>query len=99
RDWSVTGVQTCALPILAIGEDDGFAGASDDGGGARLAARTLLREDQLAAVMVPARLRERQHHLERKCPLAVEILVQAIVVAGARSEERRVGEGGGSWGG
>src|SRR5437762_3837178 len=39
RDTSVTGVQTCALPILAVevGEerDDAGGGADDDGGGGR----------------------------------------------------------------
>jgi hypothetical protein len=58
---------------------------------ARLAARALLEEQQLAALVVAAGLRERNDDLQRKRQGAVEILVQAVVVAGVVAQQQRCG--------
>src|SRR5258706_438935 len=44
---------------LVVGERDALAGGGGDGGGARLAARALLGEDQLAALVVAPGDRQR----------------------------------------
>src|SRR5699024_11804911 len=89
RDRNVTGVQTCALPIL------GVAGTLAGGSGARWSCPC----DHVAACLwsasvgpdhTPAQLgavrRDRWCPVGGGCPLRGE----------PRSEERRVGEGGGS---
>src|ERR1019366_5235571 len=53
RDWSVTGVQTCALPIL-----DGHAGAEGDGGALGVEGRLAdggFGEDDSGVVLIPIR--------------------------------------------
>src|SRR5262245_44656253 len=60
--------------------------------GARLHARPLLGQDEFAAGKIGARPRQQERDLQREHVLAVDVLVQAIVVA--RSEERRVGKEG-----
>ncbi len=58
---------------------------------ARLLARTLLGQHELAAREFTARRRKQNRHLERKHLVAVEILVQAVVVARAIAQEQRRG--------
>jgi hypothetical protein len=57
--------------------------------GARLHARALLGEHELAAGKVGAGPRQQQRDLQRKDVLAVEILVQAVVVAFAVLQQER----------
>ena len=51
--------------------------------GERLPARALFRQHELAAGEVPRRCRQQHRHLQREDVLAIEILVQAVVIAGA----------------
>ena len=55
----------------------------------RLHARALLGQHELAAGEVSARLRQQDGELQREDMLAVEVLVEAVVVAGAVAEEER----------
>jgi hypothetical protein len=61
--------------------------------GARLHARPLLREHELPAGEVDLRPREQERELQREDMLAVDILMQAVVVARAvlQEERRRLG--------
>src|SRR5262249_56339064 len=88
RDWSVTGVQTCALPISAEplrqpdrGPRAGYVGAEPGD------------ERQTALIEQPRRLGTRglQLHGSAVDPGATHALV---LVARDRSEERRVGKEG-----
>src|ERR1700677_1071414 len=60
-----------------------------DDGGSGLHARPLLRQHELAALEVDAGLGQQRRDLQRKNVLAVEILMQAVVVAGAVSQQQR----------
>ena len=55
----------------------------------RLHARTLLGHHELATFEIAPRLRKQYHHLQREHMLAVEILVQAVVVVGAVLQQQR----------
>ena len=57
--------------------------------GARLHARPLLGQHELAACEVAARLGQQDRDLERKQMLAVDVLMQAIVVARAIAQQER----------
>ena len=57
--------------------------------GPRLHARPLLGEHELAAVKIAAGLRQQYRDLQREYVLAIEILMQAIVVAGAILQQQR----------
>jgi AcrB/AcrD/AcrF family len=70
-------------------EDHGFALTQRRHLGARLHPRTLLRQHELAAGEIPARLGKQDSCLQREHVLAVEVLVQAIEVAGAISQQQR----------
>ena len=70
-------------------EDHAFALLERDHLGARLHARTLLGQHELAAGEVVAGAGEQERDLERKDMLAVKVLVQAIVVAGTVLQEQR----------
>src|SRR5690606_40446943 len=91
RDFHVTGVQTCALPIF----EARLARAADGGGEAareRHAARgKLLVRDRIAALLDPG-----SPFLEI-APLAAEDMYDGAAPAAGmvcgRSEERRVGHG------
>ena len=65
--------------------------------GTRLHARPLLGQHELAAGEIAARLRQQDRDLQRKHMLAVEVLMQAVVVAGAvlQQQRRRPGLAGG----
>ena len=54
-----------------------------------LHARPLLGQHELAAVEIRARLRQQDRDLQREDMLAVEILVQAVVVARAIAQQQR----------
>ena len=70
-------------------EDDGIALAQRHDLGARLHARALLGQHEFAAGEVPAGLGQQDRDLEREDVLAVEVLVQAVVVALAVLQEQR----------
>src|SRR5262249_60036286 len=83
RDWSVTGVQTCALPIClrcACGRSRGPRCASDSG----LSSERLER-------LVDLLVRRLERVLRRGLPgqRRVDVVVDRL---GDRSEERRVGK-------
>src|SRR5438105_15174978 len=59
--------------------------------GTRLHARPLLGHDKLSAGEIGARSREQNRDLQRKYVLAVEVLMEAIVVAGTILQEKRRG--------
>src|SRR5215472_10329962 len=63
------------------GEGDRIALRERDHLGARLHARPLLDQHELAAFEIAARLRQENRDLQRKDVLAIEVLMQAIVVA------------------
>ena len=65
------------------GEDRGVALAEGDYFGAALHAGTLLGEDEFAAGEIAVGGSEQDGDLEGEEEVAVEILVEAIVVAGA----------------
>ena len=71
------------------GKDHALALAERHDLGAGLHARPLLGEDELAAGEVGAGLGQEQGDLQRKDVLAIEVLVQAVVVAGTVAEEER----------
>src|SRR5215472_17250593 len=71
------------------GEDHALALRERHDFGARLHARPLLREHEFAAGEILARPRQQKSDLQRKNVLAVEILMQAIVVAGTIREQQR----------
>src|SRR5690242_6256835 len=73
------------------GKYDGIALGQRHHGRARLHARSLLRQHELAAAEVRRGLGEKKGKLQRKDVLAVQILVQAVVVAGAVLQEQRRG--------
>jgi hypothetical protein len=70
------------------GEDHALAAAERHDLGAGLHRGALLGEDELAAGEVLVGLGEQDRHLEREDVLAVEVLVQAVVVAGAVLQEQ-----------
>src|SRR5437016_11587471 len=82
RDWSVTGVQTCALPIF---EEDAILV------GRHAAQRLLEAEDdrRMPDVAAPPEYLGRRWRADD-----APARLGTGVVAGSRSEERRVGKGG-----
>ncbi|AHI88538.1 hypothetical protein CCNA_03935 [Caulobacter vibrioides NA1000] len=75
-----------ALPYR---EDHAFALAQRHDLRSRLLARTLLDDDELAARKIAAGLVQKERRLQREDVLAIEILVQAVVVAGAVGQQQR----------
>lgn len=61
-------------------EDDSIALAKQRHFRARLHSRTLLGQHELSAAEISARLREQHGELQREDPLAVEVLMQAVVI-------------------
>ena len=74
---------------LAHREDDPVALAERHHLGARLHARPLLGQHELAAGEVASGLGEQDRDLERKEMLSVDVLMQAIVVARAIAQQKR----------
>src|SRR5690242_20764981 len=92
RDWHVTGVQTCALPIFAHQALIERAGELDEAVGERGFAVVDVGHDAEVADVVLAHRGERYKWPVSgvRCPVSGG--------RGPRSEERRVGqEGGGRW--
>src|SRR4030095_15369109 len=74
---------------MAHGEDDAVALLERHDLRARLHARPLLGQHELAPEEIASRRREQHGGLERKQMLAVHVLVQAVVVAlGVAKDER-----------
>src|SRR3984893_8535935 len=79
----------CAPPRPMVhGEDHGFALDEGHDLRPRLHPRALLREHKLAPGEILARAREEQRDLEGKDEIAVEVLVQAIVIPGAVLQQK-----------
>ena len=76
---------------MVNGEDDGFTLMERHDGDAGLHARPLLGEDKLAAGEVAGGIAEEEGYLEREDERAVEVLMEAVVVAGLVLEEQRCG--------
>src|SRR5262245_56775562 len=74
-----------------VREDDRLAEAETDRGAARLHARALLGEQELAARVLLALARQHDRDLEREGERAVDVLVEAVVVAGLVVEQERRG--------
>ena len=74
---------------MVNGEDHSVALPQRHDLGARLHAGTLLGQHELAAGEVSSRLRQQDRDLQRKDMLAVEILVQAVVVIRPVLEQKR----------
>src|SRR5712672_2267010 len=71
------------------GEDHGVSLSKWYNFRARLHARPLFREHELAAREVPSRRRKEERGLQREDVLAVEVLVQAVVVPRFVLQEKR----------
>src|SRR5262249_59639150 len=87
RDWSVTGVQTCALPIYRV-EEEPMRAARDEHDRMRVHVGDVGPHPEVGGVGLRSRGIGALAHDDRHRRLA-ELL--ALV---ARSEERRVGKGG-----
>src|SRR5690606_40869404 len=84
RDFHVTGVQTCALPIFADGVFTAHAERSDRSSGTR---------DPFTIVMPPPNVTGVLHMGHGLNNTVQDVLVRWRRMAGDRSEERRVGKG------
>ena len=71
------------------GEDDALALHERNDFRPRLHARPLLREHEFTPGEIVARTRQQEGDLQRKNVLAVEVLVQTIIVTGLVGEEKR----------
>src|SRR5690606_18356627 len=74
---------------LVDGEDHGVASAERDDFDTGLHARALLSQDEFAAVEIDTRRRQKHRNLQWKHFIAVEILVQTIVIAGLVTQQQR----------
>ena len=74
---------------MADGENHAFALHEGDHLDARLHARALFGQDELAASKVAFRLTQQERDLQRKDMLAVEVLMQAVEIASAVAQEKR----------
>ena len=70
------------------GEHDRIAAHERHHLGARLHARALFGDDELAAREILAGLRQENGHLQREDVFSVEVLMQAIVVAGRIAQQQ-----------
>nr|WP_259997150.1 hypothetical protein [Leisingera sp. M523] len=66
---------------VAHGKDHGVTLSQGQDLGPALHARALLRQHELTADEVPARLREKDGNLKRKQQFSIDILMKAVVVA------------------
>src|SRR5690606_40745145 len=94
RDFHVTGVQTCALPIWRQVQGD-FGVVEHGGRRTSRAARTALLSRSLVRHaeerrQLRARIRSRDRYVRKQGAIEIRRVLQACV----RSEERRVGKGG-----
>jgi hypothetical protein len=83
------GAARALLGPLPHGEDDAVALAQAHNLHPRLHPGPLLGQHEFAAVKVASRLGKEDRDLERKKVLAIDVLVQAIVVAGAIAQQER----------
>ena len=74
---------------LVDGEDHGFPLAQRNHLASRLHARTLLDDHELAAGEIGPGRREQDRNLDREDGRAIEILVQAVVVADVVLQQQR----------
>src|SRR5207245_4670767 len=90
RDATVTGVQTCALPIFCVDKDEAKVRMLEDG-------RMPIYEPGLEELV---RRNDREERLTFTTDLASAVRASQIVIiaVGTRSEERRGGRGGGTAG-
>src|SRR5205823_9841280 len=88
RDKLVTGVQTCALPILGVGEVLGGEGASSSPGRAALVAA------RVHELETHTQLQDKAYELSTTLVRNEDALLPLHLDAGQsiRSEERRVGK-------
>src|SRR5438093_2061341 len=87
RDWSVTGVQTCALPISVNGVGPKVALAVVSGSSPAELRRAIAREDAARFQAIPG--------IGKKTAERIVLELKSVVVADVtalRSEERRVGK-------
>src|SRR5262249_56228811 len=94
RDWSVTGVQTCALPISLQARPWGTTGLNFFGLPAQSAA-SIERQDELAQFCRDALALFVSIHAGLGSRAAAALKFVRDLIRDDRSEERRVGEGGG----
>src|SRR5262249_59045823 len=95
RDWSVTGVQTCALPIsqaVAAAVDALLAGHRP------LGRVPELWDGQAAERIVSVLQRQAASASARRTVSVDHVRLRYQTTSGERSEERRVGKGGGDSG-
>src|SRR5262245_42234405 len=71
------------------GDDSRFTLRGNDHDRCALRSRALLDQHQFASCVVPALLTECNDHLERKEVLTVQVLMQAIEVAGPIAQQDR----------
>src|SRR5699024_12216498 len=92
RDRNVTGVQTCALPISNVGEDD-IAVVADNEYVNKV--KEFAKEDDAEVIVVSAKIEEEIAQLdqEEKEMFLEELGIEESGLDQLRSEERRVGKG------
>ena len=74
---------------MARRDDEGVALAGQKRAAHRLRARRVFDQQELAAGVVAAGFGEEADDLERESDLAVDVLVEAIEIAGAVAEHQR----------
>ncbi len=74
------------------GKNDGIALAERHHLGARLHARALLSEDKFSS-REGSRRREQDGHLKRKDKIAINVLVETVIIAGAIGQQQGRGLG------
>ena len=87
---AVVALRALNRPVVDC-EGHGIALAERHDLSSALHARALFGQDELAAGEVAAWLREQDRHLDREREIAVEILVQAVEVAGTYCSSSGVG--------
>src|SRR5262249_59122384 len=85
RDWSVTGVQTCALPIFGLLR-------SNQGVTGKLFARAVMSYDLARAAFTSS-----NEPIPRSVEIPFSDEVKRVLQYAMRSEERRVGKEGRTW--
>src|SRR5207302_5219504 len=98
RDFHVTGVQTCALPICAA--EEAYAHRSDRKAVAAAAREVVVTAEEARVMAIKQKAEEdAQAKIAADKKAAEEREAKARAEAAARSEERRVGKEGSAGGG